>query len=67
MRPERTKATKNEQQLIKQAQQQRLFKSSHRRLAITTIAKFERWQTGCTRLLQQHLGANRAIVFFPEQ
>ena len=66
MRPERTKATKNESD-HKQAQQQRLFNSNHRRLAITTIAKFERWQTGCTRLLQQHLGTNRAIVFFPEQ
>ena len=67
MRPERTKATRERKRRIEQAQRQRLFKSSHRRLAITTIAKFERWQTGCTRLLQQHLGTNRAIVFFPEQ
>jgi hypothetical protein len=63
----KNKSYKERKQLIKQAQQQRLFNPNHRRLAIPTIAKFERWQTGCTRLLQQHLGANRAIVFFPEQ
>ena len=67
MRPERTKATTTEQNTIDKHQRQQRFKSRYSRLTITTIAKLKRRQTGCTRLLQQHLGTNRTIVFLSEQ